>query len=82
MLVLNTVKKFLDNQYDELLNIIDHKYDWFVKDPNRIFTNCQAQACGVVMFAQEHLDVDSEEVNKLFDEYVEKLNNLKKSLDN
>lgn len=71
--MLEKVKEYFEREYIDTVRAIERKYDWgtpksFVE---RAITNCLA----VAMFAQT-VGVKFEEVDPLYNEYKEKLENL------
>lgn len=78
--MLEKVKKYLDKQYDEVVELFENHYEWAEAHPKVIFTNARIRGCAVIMFAQEFLDVEYEKLAPMYDEYIEKIYKFQKEM--
>ena len=78
--MLQKVLDSMQKEYDTLVKCLDPQtgYDWALENPQRLINNAQHRVVGVFMFAQEYLDVKYEDINKPFEEFVEKIKELEK----
>ena len=75
--MLEKVLKSINEEYETLETILDLEtgHEWALNNPQRVVQNAQCRVLGVVMFAQKYLDVKYEDIDKPFDEFVEKIKN-------
>ena len=78
--MLEKVLESINEEYETLKTILDPQvgHDWALENPQRLINNAQHRVVGVFMFAQEYLDVKYEDINKPFEEFVEKIKELEK----
>jgi hypothetical protein len=80
--MLQKVLDSMNKEYETLESLLDpiNGADWALDNPMFVIKNAEHRVVGVCMFAPEYLDVDYNDINPLFEEWVKKVHTLKKKV--
>ena len=80
--MLQKVIDCMNKEYETLETCLDpiNGSDWALDNPLLLINNAQNRVMGVCVFVQEYLDVDYNDINPFFEDWVKKVYTLKKKI--